>query len=128
MRPALALPTAAALALAVACGSVPSVSFYDEDGSVTDGGSLEASGEAAGGDAGHDADGALDGDAAPYCFGNPPPTGAKCCPSGGPVCYGTCNKNDCNACGPCPYPSFCCTQGPSGTCQSTPCGTDGGGD
>jgi hypothetical protein len=143
MRLALALP----FALALACGAVPEVSFYGADGSVDDGGSVEAGvdaggdgapgadtggGTEAGDDGGGSTDASDDGHVtsdAPYCFGKGPPPGAKCCPSGGPVCYGTCNKNDCTVCGPCPYPSFCCTAGPSGVCQSTPCGTaDAGGD
>jgi hypothetical protein len=134
MRRALGLLAA----LATACG-VPQVNLVGDDAGLPEGGSVDASVEA-GADAGAGAHADAMNDApdddrvgdAPYCFGKGPPPGAKCCPSGGPVCYGTCNKNDCAACGTCPYPSFCCTAGPTGTCQSTPCNGadagDGGGD
>src|SRR5579859_7867688 len=76
-----------------------------------------------GADAGDPADadeGSAPDGAGPYCTSNNPPPNARCCASGA-VYYGNCNKNACSDCGNCAWPMFCCCQGATGQCQSTPC-------
>jgi hypothetical protein len=111
----MALP-APLLASLLACG-VPDLTFFDD--------SADAPPEA-------DTGSSPSGDAGPFCSGDPAPPGGKCCPDGGPVCVGTCNKNACAMCGTCAWPQVCCGHGAVGACQMPPCqhpdGGDGGSD
>jgi hypothetical protein len=109
--------------MATGCG-VPEVTFVDDAGLGATHDAFEDRAAEAAAEASADATGDAEsstGDAG-YCIGadggTPPPNGLACCPGGmGKACAGECMAKACMACGNCPWPSVCCTNGANGTCK-----------